>query len=336
MTVKIAEGDSNTSTSTNSNASESTTTTNNQTTNKKAKAPAVLSYPQDGYQRADHEYIRFDVVDYKPPGFGIGNSGNFSFDLPTGNQSTRDGVLTGASKISTYIILPLPKAISDGQGAAWGDNSINSASAAAYASGTAGTQGGEALQSAVTQILDKFQNEVGGNSSSFAGGAVGLAIQNLIGQEVDINSVVSRTTGQIINPNVELLFNGVQLRGGFNFAFDLMPRSESEAIQIKLILRAFKQNMLPKKSSENGFFISAPKVFRIYYMKGGEYHPFLNKFKICALTNMSVDYTGSGQYSSYYDGTPIHMVMNLQFQELSPIYADDYTDNLLGLHGVGY
>jgi hypothetical protein len=333
MAVRTAEGDSNTSTSTNANTSESTTTTNNQTTNKKAKAPSILSYPQDGYQRADHEYIRFDVVEYKAPGFGVSEKGNFSFSLPTGNQSTKDGIDLGTSKVSSYIILPLPKAISDGQGASWGDNSINAAAAAGYAGGTAATQGN--IMSTVEQILQKFQGEVGQNSQSLASGAVGLAIQNLIGQEVDINSIVSRQTGQIINPNVELLFNGVQLRGGFNFSFDLMPRSESEAIQIKLIIRAFKQNMMPTKSSAGGLFVNSPKVFRVSYMKGTHFHPFLNKFKICALTNMSVDYTGSGQYSSYYDGTPIHMVMNLQFQELSPIYSEDY-DTLDGLHGVGY
>ena len=76
MTVRTAEGDSNTSTSTNANTSESTTTTNNKTTNKKAKAPSILSYPQDGYQRADHEYIRFDVVEYKAPGFGVSEKGH--------------------------------------------------------------------------------------------------------------------------------------------------------------------------------------------------------------------------------------------------------------------
>ena len=59
-------------------------------------------------------------------------------------------------------------------------------------------------------------------------------------------------------------------------------------------------------------------------MKDGEPHPFLNKFKICALTGMHVNYTNSGTYSSYKDGTPVNIRMNLTFKEINPIYAEDY------------
>ena len=48
---------------------------------------------------------------------------------------------------------------------------------------------------------------------------------------------------------------------------------------------------------------------------------------------MSVNYTGSGQYSTFSDTTPVHMILTLQFQELSPIYAEDY-ENIA--EGVGY
>ena len=61
-------------------------------------------------------------------------------------------------------------------------------------------------------------------------------------------------------------------------------------------------------------------------MSGGKSHPFLNQFKICALTNMSVNYTGSGTYATYSDATPVHMVMTLAFQELTPIYNEDYVN----------
>ena len=168
--------------------------------------------------------------------------------------------------------------------------------------------------------------------------AIALGMNALTGGDGDINNLVSRATGNIINPNVELLFNGVQLRGGFNFVYDLIPRNQTESESIKNIIRTFKQQMLPNKRS-TGFFIKAPNVFRLKYMRGGKVHPFLNLFKICALTNMSVDYSGSGTYSSYHDATPVHMVLNLQFQELSPIYREDY-DNIKNkqpeYNGVGY
>jgi len=82
-----------------------------------------------------------------------------------------------------------------------------------------------------------------------------------------------------------------------------------------------------------GFFVKSPNVFQIEYRTGSKPHPFLNKFKPCALTNMNVNYAGSGQYSTFTDATPVHMQLTLQFQELSPIYAEDYEKVK---EGVGY
>jgi hypothetical protein len=61
-------------------------------------------------------------------------------------------------------------------------------------------------------------------------------------------------------------------------------------------------------------------------MSGGKPHPFLNQFKICALNAMSVNYTASGTYATYSDATPVHMQMTLTFQELTPIYREDYIE----------
>jgi hypothetical protein len=41
---------------------------------------------------------------------------------------------------------------------------------------------------------------------------------------------------------------------------------------------------------------------------------------------MGVNYTGSGTYATYSDATPVHMIMTLAFQELTPIYNEDYVD----------
>ena len=61
----------------------------------------------------------------------------------------------------------------------------------------------------------------------------------------------------------------------------------------------------------------------------------INKFKICALTGMQVNYTNSGTYSSYADGTPVNIRMNLTFKEINPIYHEDYLQDKSG-SGVGY
>ena len=295
------------------------------------KGGAPLRYP---YKKigADDDYMRFDVLEYKAPGIG-GIGGQTGFDL----RSTEDAFGSGTNTLLRSIILPLPKAISDGQGASWGDSSINALAAAATSAASTVSKDKSILE-AGKDFIEGFGNEIGNKETreAMSSAAIALGMNVLTGGDGDINSLVSRATGNIVNPNVELLFNGVQLRGGFNFIYDLIPRNQTESESIRNIIRTFKQQMLPNKRA-TGFFIKAPNVFRLKYMRGGGVHPFLNLFKICALTNMSVDYSGSGTYASYHDATPVHMVLNLQFQELSPIYAEDYDKiNSTEYNGVGY
>lgn len=82
-------------------------------------------------------------------------------------------------------------------------------------------------------------------------------------------------------------------------------------------------------------FIRTPNVFKLSYMQGSIPHPFLHKFKICALTDMAVNYTGEGLYATYSDATPISIILDLTFKELEPIYDTDYFENE-GTSAVGY
>ena len=150
-----------------------------------------------------------------------------------------------------------------------------------------------------------------------------------------LQGLISRATGSVINPNMELLFEGVNLRS-FAFDFDFAPRDEKESNVVKEIIRIFKISMAPKTGSNTagaGLFISAPNIFLLKYKSGSQDHPYLNKFKPCALTSMGMNYTGSGSYATYADKTPVHMKLSLSFTELNPIYNEDYKPSDIG---VGY
>ena len=114
----------------------------------------------------------------------------------------------------------------------------------------------------------------------------------------------------------------------FPFTFEFFPRNRREAIEVRDIIKALKYSMLPSKNGSEGVFISAPYIFQLEYMKGNKKHPFLNHFLPMALTNMSLSYTGSNTYSTFYDGSPTHIKMDLVFKELNPIYKEDH--DLLG------
>jgi hypothetical protein len=169
-----------------------------------------------------------------------------------------------------------------------------------------------ALQQSTAGALDKVIASGREIRVALAGEAVG--IQNLLGR-----------FGSVLNPNLELLFTGPQLRP-FEFSFKLSAREQDEANNIRQIINFFKKNMSVKKSTD-GIFLRSPNTFFIEYMyKGQPGHKGINKIKECALMNCSVDYTPLGTYMTYEDGTMVSYTLSLQFQELVPIYEEDYTD----------
>ena len=87
--------------------------------------------------------------------------------------------------------------------------------------------------------------------------------------------------------------------------------------------------MAPRRSTGE-LFLKSPHTFGITYLHNNTQNPSLNRIKECALTNCSVDYTPTGSYITFEDGTPVQYVLRMQFQELVPVYEDDYSENEIG------
>jgi hypothetical protein len=215
----------------------------------------------------------------------------------------------------------------------WGDDSLNPLTAAGV--GAAGDAISGNPGEAATKFISAMKNVAtsGNAQSAITSYGAAMAVNNF-GANVTGEGLLARSEGKILNPNMELLFKGVQLRS-FNFSFNMAPREEIEAAAVKNIIRTFKKAMAPRTSSGAGagLFVDSPNVFQLEYRSGNKKHPFLHSFKPCALTNMAVDYTASGSYATYEDATPVHMKLTLSFQELNPIYYSDYNDSDIG---VGY
>ena len=92
--------------------------------------------------------------------------------------------------------------------------------------------------------------------------ALGSRILAAAGVEVSPESLLARGYGVVPNSNMELLFNAPTLRE-FVFNWKLSPRDEDEALQVKQIIRFFKQGMAAKKiqgstSGERSLFLELP------------------------------------------------------------------------------
>lgn len=308
----------------------------------------TFRYPLKNIESGD-DYFKIHILKYQPPGLGL--TGGFA--LRTSEQALDEAGIQGQAgsitKPLAYIILPMPSNIADNNSADWSSGIMDPLDAKLSSAAYSAILGSNAVAS-LAESGGKFLGDLTGVTATGQGQkglasiAVGMAVKAAIGQG-SINQLVSRATGQTFNQNVELLFGGVTMRPAFSFVFDMVPRSKKESDRIKDIIRTFKVNMTPRKgatsSDGNGLFVTAPNVFKLEYMSGSSPHPFLHRFKPCALTGMSVNYNGSARYVTYSDATPVHMQLTLNFQELSPIYREDYfndpeTETQFKFEGTGY
>ena len=261
--------------------------------------------------------------------------------------ATADARTRQNQQIQYYVELPIPQDINDTSSVTWGEDSMNMIQLAGLAIGR------KFINSPASMLRDAQEVLTGGitipgldpvTQESFKAAISGKAI-NQLGANVNPRNVVSRATGQVLNSNLELLFQGVNLRS-FPFSVTFSPRSEAEGGLVKDIIRSLKRSMLAKATNSvgnggfsgaaaEGIMISAPDVFLLEYRSRGRVHPFLNAFKTCALTGLNVNYTNSGTYATYDNSTPVNIRMDMTFKELNPIYAEDYDSPDAG-PGVGY
>ena len=314
---------------------------------------AILRYPLEALTGTT-DYLQIDIKEYKRDSSKLVQKKGFGRNtLNTRAGNTRSGSLSTKSVKNTgTILLQIPSDIKDGNSASYGDSKMNTLTGAAAGALSGGMRAGAELAKALTneqtfsEAGDKIKKDIGGNLAPGETEALLSAAQKgitakatsaamgVFGANVSTEDLLARQSGQIFNPNLELLFNGPSLRS-FSFSFKFTPRSPSESNQCKQIIRSFKQNMAPKTGGDtvggSSIFLKTPNLFELRYRKGNNNHPFLNQFKQCFLTNMSVNYTGEGVYATYDDATPISMQLNLTFKEIEPIYFDDYNQNSSGV-----
>ncbi|AIX27647.1 baseplate tail tube cap [Synechococcus phage ACG-2014f] len=318
-----------------------------------AKSKKQLRYPLTRIE-SNSDYLSINVCKYNPPGFTGGNTADTMFDIPS-STSIGGGGNCSKKSIEGNILLPMPDSIVDSNITNWESNEINSVAASAIGSIKQGleeftldsminspgkklTDGLARAQTTASNALDAAKDPA--VSAALENYFIGNAV-NLFGANVDATSLLSREKGLVLNPNMEFLFKGVQLRS-FDFTFVMNPRSRQESIEVKSIINTFKKRMAAKSSAEGsgprGLFVKAPDVFELQFKRGSSKHPFLYTMKTCALTKMTVDYMRTGNYITYEDSTPVQLAMALSFTELNPIYAEDYDmNNLPGAdEGVGF
>ena len=258
-----------------------------------------------------------EAVGPTSPTGGYGGALIYPEDLgATSQDRIKFDMLDDKKKIVGTAFLAIPSGISDTNACNWGENSLNAAqqmaAAVAFEGITKGVGAGvEEVGKSLKKVFGEDKSKTG-LAAFFAATAVGT----------DAAALLSRTSGIVLNPNLQLLFNGPTLRP-FSFTFKMSARSKSEAEIIITILNFFKRGMSSIKTKSN-LFLKAPHTFKIEYQYLGKPHPYIGKIKECALQSITTNYTPEGQYATYDGGHMVSYEMQMQFQELEPIFNNDY------------
>lgn len=300
---------------------------------------SLLKYPLDILENRQ-DTLRITQVEYQSPNKDI-------FDSSVTDILTK-GLVRGSVKKSLRgtVILPIPNSAQDGNKVEWGPDTMNPMTTAAVASVVknpggmaAGLLGSKALGAALSGLglpgLGNIANNlpqaalraslaVQGQNNAALKAAFQSYVLSKYGFEVPPESILARGLGIIPNSNLQLLFNNVSLRN-FTFGYMMSPRNRDEAKEVNMILRFFKQGMAAKKGAAGTtLFLKTPNVFKLEYKSGNQPIKGMNKFKICALTGFTVNYVPNGQWAAYEGGQPSSVLMTMSFQEIEPVYENDY------------
>ena len=247
------------------------------------------------------------------------------------NTNRLSGKRTPGNPIGS-VVLPVPGNLKDDNKVDFKNGTLNPLEVAAAEVALTALLNPAATGSEVKSLFDRVVSAKGDLKQLTASLFTGRAI-NRTG-----NELLTRARGTVVNPNLELLFNGPTLRP-FNFQFRLSPRDRGESIEIRKIIRMFKQSSAVRSPASN-FFLRAPNTYKLQFFEGSSTfssdHAFLPKIKECALLGFGVNYTPDGTFMSYENSSMVSYDVTFAFQEIDPITNEDYTlldrnsDNSIG------
>ena len=314
----------------------------------------AIRFPKDIAEGEASDYVLFDFYEYQPPfkvdkvmtkydlpkGYGRTKKGSFRLitneTLKQYNQSVSDKSKYNKDTMAyPQIVLYMPDDISTTFGAEWEGKSF-------------GTVATGILQSAAAEgNIEKIKRAsgVGANALQKAPAEAAASLitnlaKGITGDQINTGDIFGGIAGVIRNPNTELMFQKMKLRT-FNLKFKLVPYNQVEANDIKRICQIFKRAMLPTysiegtevlnqnkdKQSQNraieAAFVKIPKVCKVQFMRGDRENDFLPKYKMCAITDVAVNYTPDGNYAVYDDGSPVAVELAISFMETKLVFAED-------------
>lgn len=164
----------------------------------------------------------------------------------------------------------------------------------------------------------KLTNMVMGGISSLTGlgkSKLGKALGSAVDTAGGLIDKTSKLFQSPINPRAEVLFSTTTQRV-FQYDFLFAPENEKETNTVKEIIRTLRFHAAPEIGGDTGIFFTPPSEFDITFFYRGQENLSIPRINTCVLTAISVDYAPSGTFSSFTNGAPVSIRMQLQLREV--------------------
>jgi hypothetical protein len=134
----------------------------------------------------------------------------------------------------------------------------------------------------------------------------------------DALKLLLRSQGIAFNPNLQLLFDGINFRE-YQMAFTFTPYSKQEADTVAKIIEMFKKHSAPRlNNGGGGMFFVPPSIFEPKFYFEGRENRKINRIAKSVITSVDVNYAPNG-FSTYADGAPVQTQLTIQFKEIELI-----------------
>jgi hypothetical protein len=140
-----------------------------------------------------------------------------------------------------------------------------------------------------------------------AGAAIG---RGMLGAE--LGGGVDQALGNTVNPQVALLFQGVNLKT-FTFTWKFAPNNLEESVKLKNIIKKIKSQIYPNfMPSGSNLYLEYPSQVDLFYLGSADH---MHYFKRAACTAMEVNYAPDGAAFMENQGAPAIIDVTMTFQE---------------------
>ena len=145
-----------------------------------------------------------------------------------------------------------------------------------------------------------------------------IASLGLSAAESKTSKLALATQGLAINPQQQLLFDGIDFRT-YQMAFTFTPYSKQEAETVNKIIQLFKYHAAPQITTAGaGMFFIPPSTFDVDFMFNGKRNQNVNRVAESVIESVDVNYAPNG-WSAHDDGAPVQTTLTINFKEIELI-----------------